>query len=220
MVSKESLIYVFAGSDNAAKDSRIKAIKEKVLSLGLQDFNLDKLYAKDLTKKSIQERILFLPLQASKRMIVIKGAGDLKEEVKNFLLEYVLKPHPSLIMILDMERISLKDQFVKGISRFAEVVLFKEEAPADTFTLSRQIEAKMAGRALAVLTSLLDNGEKPERILGGLRYSWENSMAHPLEVKQRMKLLLACDIDIKTGRLKPEFALERLVVRLCGFAKS
>jgi hypothetical protein len=27
---------------------------------------------------------------------------------------------------------------------------------------------------------------------------------------------LQCDLDIKTGRIKPVFAMERLVVNLCG----
>jgi DNA polymerase III delta subunit len=70
-----------------------------------------------------------------------------------------------------------------------------------------------------VLNQLLKKGERPERILGGLRYSWENSIATPLETRRRLKALLNCDIDIKTGRLKADFALERLVVSLCSLAK-
>ncbi len=63
---------------------------------------------------------------------------------------------------------------------------------------------------------LLENGERPERILGGLRYAVEKTTYHPLESKKRLKFLLNCDTDIKTGRLKAEFALERLVVALCA----
>jgi len=52
--------------------------------------------------------------------------------------------------------------------------------------------------------------------MGGLRYAWERGV-HPAEAKRRLRLLLECDIDIKAGRIKPEFALERLIVRLCAF---
>jgi len=70
-----------------------------------------------------------------------------------------------------------------------------------------------------VLNQLLRNGEKPERILGGLRYSWENSMADVFQIRKKLRLLLSCDIDIKTGRLRSDFALERLVVNLCCLTK-
>jgi hypothetical protein len=57
------------------------------------------------------------------------------------------------------------------------------------------------------------------RILGGLGYTWERDVMAPLEAKRRLKLLLNCDVEIKTGRLKPNFALEKLVISLCGAAK-
>ena len=88
----------------------------------------------------------------------------------------------------------------------------------DTFALSRAIDLKKPAYALGVLSELLKNGEKPERIMGGLRYSWENSSTDALVVRKRLQILLSCDIDIKTGRLKPDFALEKLVLNLCRLA--
>lgn len=70
--------------------------------------------------------------------------------------------------------------------------------------------------ALRILNELLRNGERPERILGGLRYAWEREFTPGVEAKRRLKLLLNCDINIKTGKLKPNFALEKLVISLCS----
>ena len=70
------------------------------------------------------------------------------------------------------------------------------------------------------LSKLLEEGERPERILGGLRYAWERDAASPLETRRRLKALLTCDIEIKTGKIKPVFALERLVIKLCGLRNS
>jgi len=67
------------------------------------------------------------------------------------------------------------------------------------------------------LAQLLKNGERPEMIMGGLRYAWEKSPLSPVDLKLKLKALLDCDIDIKTGRLQPDFALENLIIRLCGF---
>jgi DNA polymerase III delta subunit len=108
------------------------------------------------------------------------------------------------------------DSFIKNISRFVKPVRFKETVHPDTFALGRSIDLKRADSALRILSGLLKDGERPERILGGLRYAWEKNAAHPLEKRKKLKCLLICDIDIKTGKLKPLFALEKLVVSLCG----
>jgi DNA polymerase III delta subunit len=122
-------------------------------------------------------------------------------------------------LVLDINKYSPRDEFIKQIVGYSEVCRFKEDIQADAFVLSRAIDSKKSTYALRVLDQLLRSGEKPERILGGLRYSWENSIANTLQTRKKLGLLLNCDIDIKTGRLKPDFALERLVVNLCCLAK-
>jgi DNA polymerase III delta subunit len=66
-----------------------------------------------------------------------------------------------------------------------------------------------------VLGQLLREGERPERILGGLRYSFEQGNLVPQQARKRLRLLLNCDIEIKTGRLKAGLALEKLILSLC-----
>lgn len=215
MVKKESLVYLFLGQDNFSKSIRLKRLKEEFLTKDTEYFNLDVLYAKELKLLHLQERLLSLPLKSRKRIIVIKDSQNLADEIKDFLLQYIKKPPAKMLLVLDIERFFPQDRFVRQAMRYAEVCRFKEPLYLDTFTLSRSIDSRKTSHALGVLNLLLKNGEKPERILGGLRYSWENSLARPLETRKKLKLLLHCDIDIKTGRLKPDFALERLVVSLC-----
>jgi DNA polymerase III delta subunit len=65
------------------------------------------------------------------------------------------------------------------------------------------------------LADLFKSGEKPERILGGLRYQL---IRHTTNIKDKLKkitLFLEADVNIKTGKLKPEFALEALIIKLC-----
>ena len=66
----------------------------------------------------------------------------------------------------------------------------------------------------------MEDGEKPERIIGGLRYAWAKGNVYSAEAKKKLKALLNCDIDIKTGRLRPDFALEKLVIKLCSLGRS
>lgn len=220
MVKKEGLVYLFVGQDSLSKDIKLKRLKEEFFAKDVEYFNFDILYAKELNLIDLQEKLLCLPLKAKKRIILIKDSQNLKEGIKDFLLTYVKNPQPKIVLILDIDRYVPSDGFIRQVSRYSQTMRFKEPPHLDAFTLSRSIDLKKINYALWVLNQLLKKGEKPERILGGLRYAWENRIASPLEKRKRLRLLLNCDIDIKTGRLKPDFALERTVINLCCFVKS
>ncbi len=218
MVNKEKPLYLFIGQDISAKDISLASIKQEFLPPKLENFNLDILYARELNLKGLQERLLALPVKAEKRVIVIKEANGLKQEVKKFLLGYCQKPSLKIILVLDVERSDPRDEFIGSIARYSNVCRFKESVRWDTFMLSRQINLKRPDQALKILHQLLMDGEKPERILGGLRYSCEKDRLGPEETKRRFKALINCDIEIKTGKLKSDFALEKLVVSLCALS--
>jgi len=219
------MVYLFIGQDSLSKDIKLKKIKQEFLTKETEQFNLDILHAKELSLLGLQERLLSLPVKAKKRLIVIKDAQHLKQEIKEFILKFAKVSPPETLLIIDIDSgtfqkaaSNFKDsqnEFINRIARDSSVFRFREEARLDTFVLSRQIEQKKADYSLKVLNQLLARGEKPERILGGLRYSWQKNITNPLELKRRIKLLLNCDLDIKNGKLKPNFALEKLIVKLC-----
>jgi DNA polymerase III delta subunit len=195
------MVYLLVGQDIPAKEELLAKIKTEHLTQETADFNQDTLYARDTALNRLKE------------------AQNLKEESKAFLRDFVKKPAPGVVLVLDMERGAMRDEFISAIAPYAKVCAFKEEPHIDTFTLGRTIEARKIDTALRLLHQLLDKGEKPERILGGLRHSWEQNVINLPEAKRRLKLLLNCDVDIKTGRLKPELAMEKLVISLCAFTK-
>ncbi|MDI6605688.1 MAG: hypothetical protein QME65_00870 [Candidatus Omnitrophota bacterium] len=213
------MVYLFVGEDSLSKDAQLKKIKEQFLAKGLEDFNLDILYAGDTTLKGLQERLLCLPSAGSKRLILIKQIEDLGNELKGFILGYIKKPNPQVILVLDALRQDRRDLFLNTLIRFAKVFRFKEEPSVDTFALNRQISLGRPDFSLRILNQLLKKGERPERILGGLRYAWERNAGSASEMQKRLKLLVNCDLEIKTGRLKAPFALEKLVVCLCSLLK-
>lgn len=213
-----NMVYLFIGGDITSKELQLKKIKQEFLSSALVDFNLDTLYAKEITLKDIQERFLCLPLKNAKRIIVIKDAQLLAKETQEFLLDFAKSARKDLVLVLDFTRFDYKDEFVKAISLGATVTRFKEIVNPDTFVLNRQIQLRKTDLALRILNQLLKNGEAPERILGGLRYAWEKQDLGSAIAGKKLKLLLNCDLEIKTGRLKPACALEKLVVNLCAFA--
>jgi DNA polymerase III delta subunit len=215
-----NMVYLLIGQDLQAREAQLRKIKQEFLPKELQDFNLDTLYAKEAALKDIQERFLAIPLKSAKRIIVIKDADSLDELCRDFILSYAKNPHKQLVLVLIFEHYDYQDSFIKDISRISKVMRFKETVNPDTFALNRQIELRKTDYALVLLNQLLRNGEAPERILGGLRYAWEKQGIQNLEARRKLKLLLGCDVEIKTGRLKPAFALEKLVVGLCGFTQA
>ncbi len=212
-----NMVYLLIGQDIQAKEIQLKKIKQEFLSQELQDFNSDTLYAKEVTLKDIQERLLTIPLKSAKRIIIIKDAHSLDQESCDFLLVFAKKPQKQVVLIFDFDRYDYKDEFIKEISAHACVIRFKEVVNPDAFALNRQIELRKTDSALRILNQLMRNGEAPERILGGLRFAWEKQGLAVSDARKKLKLLLNCDVEIKTGRLKPAFALEKLVVSLCGF---
>lgn len=212
------MVYLLIGQDIAAKETQLKKIKQEFLSLQLKDFNLDTLYAQEIALKDIQERFLSIPLKSAKRIIVIKDAQLLDEESQNFLLSFSKKPHKQLVLVLDFAQYDHKNKFIQGLCAHARLLRFKETLNPDTFALNRQIELRKTDSALRLLDQLLKNGEAPERILGGLRYAWEHQDIQSLNARRKLRFLLGADLEIKTGRLNPAFALEKLVVSLCSFA--
>lgn len=213
------MIYLFLGQDSLSKDRQLKLLRQQLLTKETEQFNLDILYAKELQLKSLQEKLLCLPVKSPKRIVAIKNAQELKAEAREFLLKYAEAPAKHIVLVLDVSGFDKKDEFINKIARIAKVFRSKEEFRPDTFTLNRQIALKKPDVALRILNQLLQEGERPERILGGLRYAWEKDALLPLESRRRLRLLLNCDIEIKTGRLRPIFALEKLVVNLCGLGK-
>jgi len=220
MVVKDKLLYLLVGQDSSAKDVMLERLKKEFLPADLEKFNFDILYARELSLKILQERLLELPVKSKKRLVLIKGAGQIKTDCKEFLLSYCRKPPANIILVLDTDKSDPRDEFINNFARHAQVSRFQEKARLDTFMLSRRITSNQAAEALGILRQLLENGEKPERILGGLRYSCEKESSSLQETKRRMKLLINCDIEIKTGRVKPDFALEKLVVSLSAFRQA
>lgn len=220
MVKKEAGVYLLIGTDSVSKDANIRKIKQELLGNTSVNFNFDAFHQRDLSLKDLQERILSLPLKSKKRVILIKEAQDLKDQIKEFILNYAKNPHSSIVLILDSDESEYKNDFIKALSKLALVERFKTDVALDTFALTRQIEARRMDSALLILNQLLKDGEKPEKIMGGLRYTWGKNKASSLETKRKLKSLLTCDLDIKTGKLRPDFALEKLVIKLCSLPKS
>lgn len=208
-------VNLFIGQDQFSKDIKLEKIKRELFLKELEPFNFDSFHAQELNLNKLQEVLLRLPVKARKRLVLIKEASHLKEPIKDYLTLYIKKPATTTLLILDVERLNKKDTFLNKVLKSSTTFRFREGQTIDTFSLNREINNRRINTGLKVLQRLLLDGVRPEKIMGGLRYCWENNYLSPQERKRRLGFLLNCDIDIKTGRLNPQLALERLLINLC-----
>lgn len=216
MVTQYPLVYVFAGGPNPEKDRRLSVLRSRFLAPESVQFNSDTLYAREITLKDLQEKLLCLPVNNPYRLITVKSGRYLKEDVKSFIRSYAARPYGHVVLVIDMDESGRKDTFVQELVPYAEIVWFPRERAPDAFLLARQIHERRTAEALRTLNILLAGGEKAEKIMGGLRWAWEKDVFAPGELRRRLKLLLVCDKEVKTGLVKPVFALEKLVITLSG----
>ncbi len=212
------MVYLFIGQDALSKDIRVQKIKQGLFPREMEAFNYDVLHGEEVTLQELQERLLSMPVKARKRMVLVKNAQELKEDAKEFLIRYAGKEDPGVELVLDVDAFKPNYGFIKRLTGHAQIARFNEKEEPDTFLLSRQIQSQKTQASLKILKQLLKNGERPEKIIGGLRSDWERYGVSSAEVKRKIGLLLKCDIEIKTGRLKAGFALEKCVVSLCNLS--
>ncbi|MFZ2385775.1 MAG: hypothetical protein WBE75_06205 [Candidatus Omnitrophota bacterium] len=212
MVAGDILVYVFAGDDASGKSIHLNQLKETFLPADIRAFNYDVFYGNELVLQSFQERLLSIPVNSPRRMIVLKNAGALSAAARKFVSDYAAAAHKSVLLVVDFERFDPKDTFFSSLCGHGRLFRFSEEQHTDAFALAGLMRSGRAADALKALHKLIEGGEKPERILGGVRYScrkWEAERS-----AAAFKEILRCDLEIKTGRLKPLFALERLIITL------
>ncbi|MCM8792735.1 MAG: hypothetical protein NC826_06345 [Candidatus Omnitrophica bacterium] len=211
------MVYLFFGEDYFSKDVYLEKVKRQFFSKDVEIFNYDIFYAPELKLPQLQESLKRLPQKAKKRIVLIRQADSLREEIKSYISSYIKDVFPSCLLILDFREFDYRDKFIKTVYKYVKVFHFHSKEILDTFKLSQEIDRRRIKIAFKILHNLLLKGIEAEMILGGLRYCWQNSYLDSEEKKRRLFLLLDTDLNIKMGRLNPYLALEKLLFNLCCF---
>lgn len=212
------MIYLFLGQDNAAKEVKVNELKKKILSPPeALKFDYEILYAQKLEPETFKKALIALPAIAKQRLVVLKEGHKLSTQNKELVLAFAKDPGPC-VLIIDSDKTETEESLVKKLGSAAKVVSFKTQTPLNVFNLTRAIATRKSAESLKILSALLAQGEQPLSIMGGLIWYWKNARREfSLEVfKKGLLSLQEADLNIKRSRLKPEHALELLVVKLCS----
>ena len=121
------------------------------------------------------------------------------------------------MLVLESSEVTEKDSFVKKVKPFAEIVSFSVEKRSNVFDMTRAMSYKKPADALKILSGLISEGSHPLQIMGGLVWFWGKAGQRigMQKYEKGLRALQDADLDIKRSRLKPDYAMEVLVVKLC-----
>ncbi len=210
--------YLFVGEDAFEKDAKIEELKRSFFSSPqASQFDYEVLHAHKLQTADLRKALLALPALSSKRLVVIRNCQKLspsnKKVIVNFLGESV-----DCEIVLDYFSFDWKSRFFENIRPYVKVFRFGEGEAVNTFRLLDVIMAGQKGKAVEVLSRLLSQGEHPLQVLGGMVALWrrkKNWMPYQ-RFEEGLRILQEADLNIKRSRMRPEYALEMAVVKLCG----
>lgn len=211
------MVYLFVGIDEISKERKLKILKKESLKDGQDIFDYERLYSKELSLPVLKDTFRRIPAVSKKRLVFIRDIDRLNDKCKEAILSYIKKPNNQLVLVLDTQVTQLKDAFLRQVANSSKTIHFGSRRKLDTFVLADAIKRGKTVEALRIFSSLYSKGEHPIRILGGLVWSWKE-MRRFLKKEvfaKGIKLFLETDTNIKFSRLKPEIAMEMLIVRLC-----
>ena len=216
------MTYLFLGEDREAKDKKIAELKKKLFpSPDATSFDYEILYGHKLNPQTLQRSLLALPVIAPQRMIILHECQRMDEHNQSVIVNFLKTNTDYIILILDCDDLNLKEGFVQGLRPYVKVIDFPKPVRQNVFDMGRMITMRKPKDALDILNDLLASGDQPVQIMGGLVWSWGKAKDR-IPSKRFSEGLLAlqeADTNIKRSRLKPEYALELLVVKLCSLGE-
>ena len=213
------MIYLLCGLDNQAKEKKIAEIKAKSFSSHeAVSFDYQILHGPKLDNATLKKSLIALPSLSKKRLVLIRQADKLTTENKNLIAELIGDIKDFLIIILDAENAKAGGALKKKFSKQIKVLHFEEEAKLGVFDLTRAISQNKKANALDVLAQLLGDGTHPLQLMGGILWEWKKNRPRLSfeRFKDGLLALEEADVNIKRSRLRADYALEVLVIKLCS----
>lgn len=120
-------VMAFGGSERVRIDEALLLIRQKVLTAAA-DFNHDRINGPESDFSSIVSAANTLPMMADMRLIEIRQAEGLKEDLEPFL-EYITAPCSTSILVLIFDHVDLRQKLPKALAAQNQLYVF--DAPKE-----------------------------------------------------------------------------------------
>ncbi len=215
------MVQIFLGDDLARKDTQIAAHKASLFkNPQALNFDYDNLDASGLAADTLKKALMTLPAVAPKRLVVLRNAHKLKTNDVAVLENFFRNPLEHVDLILESSENALKGQLHKCMD-LCQVNLYSVASVGNAFDMTRLMTAGRAKEALKMLNDLYGEDTHPLQVMGALVWYWgkEGRGFGPAKFERGLKALEEADLNIKRSRLKPEYAVEKLVVELMALRR-
>lgn len=212
------MIYLLLGDDKDAKDRKIAEIKAKCLADdSALKLDYESLLGAKLDPDVLKKALISLPAVSKRRLILIRSVNKLDTHNKKIILDFIQTENRHAVVILDSDEESGKSSFFNKIHASAKVMRFTTgQSKLNVFDMTRAMDRRDSVGALKILAGLIDDGNHPLQIMGGLVWFWgklKNKLSREV-FKKGLIVLQEADLTIKRSRLKPEYAVEVAVTKL------
>jgi len=211
------MTYLFIGRDLQKKDAKLAGLKTRLFKdPSALAFDYEFLSAHKLDSDDLKKSLLALPHLAAQRMVAIRQCERLNEHNRAIIFEFVSQDAKALVIVLDFDELDIKSAFFLKLKPRVQLVNFGGDKAVNVFDMTRAISSRDAAGAIRILHEILGNNTHPLQIMGGLVWYWSKERAHLStgRFQQGLEILEEGDLNIKRSRLKPEYAVEKVVVEL------
>jgi DNA polymerase III delta subunit len=212
------MIYLFLGPDRDAKDRKIAEIKAKYLTDdSALKLDYESFYGVKLDPDTLKKALISLPAVSKQRLILIRNVNKLDAHNKEIILDFIQGENSHAVVILDSDDGGGKNSFIAKVKLIAKVMNFGADTrKQNVFDMTRAIENQNPAVALKILNELINDGNPPLKIMGGMVWFWgdRKSRLSAGKFKEGLQVLQEADLNIKRSRIKPEYAVEVAVTKL------
>ena len=209
--------YLFIGRDLQKKDAKLAELRTKLFKdPSALPFDCEVLSAHKLDSDDFMKSLLALPHLAAQRMVTIRQCERLNEHNRDIILEIISKDTKALVIVLDFDEMDIKSAFFSKLKPHVQLVNFGADKVINVFDVTRAISSQDTAGAVRMLNELIGNNTHPLQIMGGLVWYWskERDRLSAGRFQKGLEILEEGDLNIKRSRLKPEYAVEKVVVEL------
>lgn len=218
-----TMTYLFTGQDYKLKEEKITQLKRKILtSKEAVEFDYELLYAQKLDPHTLKKALLSLPVILEKRFVLIRDIDKLSSHNTELLINFISQPQDKIVILLETHKSDQNLSLIKKFKPFVKIIDFPQSYQEGVFDMTRAMERGNKVEALKIFHQLFSSGVHPLQVMGPLIWHW-GKLKNKISIQRFKKGLVALretDFNIKRSRLRPEYAMEVLIIQLSALQEG
>jgi DNA polymerase-3 subunit delta len=167
-------LYFFYGPQDYLKEEALSQLIGELVDPQLSSFNLDVLFGADTNGEEIFNLTSTMPMNAKRRLVIVREAQRLSPASKNKLLKLLPHRPDSATLVLVFTEVKFNQKFYQTLRKLATAVEFGNLTPGElqswlatrADTLGKKISPQIVSRLLnSVGDNLLDLGNELEKLV-------------------------------------------------------